>query len=99
MALNADEASAYAWAICLGNLVLTICGTMLKLTFVVSSYVVVGVALPIALALFSLQGRGRFLHYVGMQPKQRAASSRTLRKAFKKRQGNLTKTDGMLYVH
>ena len=57
---------------------------MLKLTFVVSSYVVVGVALPIALALFSLQGLGRFLHYVIMQPKQRAAGSRTLRKALKK---------------
>ena len=67
-----------------GNLVLSICGTMLKLTFVVSSYVVVGVALPIALALFSLQGLGRFLHYVIMQPKQRAAGSRTLRKALKK---------------
>ncbi len=68
MALNADEVSAYAGASFFGNVVLTICGTMLKLTFVVSSYVVVGVALPIALALFSLQGLGRFLHYVIRQP-------------------------------
>ena len=84
MALNADEVSAYAGAIVFGNLVLSICGTMLKLTFVVSSYVVVGVALPIALALVSLQGLGRFLHYVIMQPKQPAAGGQTLRKALKK---------------
>ena len=66
------------------KLVLSIFGTMVKPIFVVASYIVVGLALPMTLALFFLSGLGRFLHHVIMQPKRCDSGNRALRKVFKK---------------